>query len=105
LALPAVPAEVSGPDALADLPAPDAVADGVDHADDLVAGDDRRGRVRAQPLHGQEVAVAHAAALDPYAYVTRLRIPRLPRDQAELALPCDLERSVSRHESLLETSI
>ena len=65
LAVAAVAAEPADADALADLPALDALAERRDPAGDLVAGDDREGDARVGALLGQHVAVADAAGLDP----------------------------------------
>ena len=71
VALVVLAAQVADADPLADVPGGHAGADGVDDADDLVAGDDRLGRVGAQPLDGDDVGVADAAALDPEPHLPR----------------------------------
>jgi hypothetical protein len=64
-AVPAVPADA---DALAGFPADDAGADGVDHADQLMARDARVLNAGEQAVFGHRVAVADAAGvyLDPH---------------------------------------
>ena len=90
-------AQVADADALADAPGGHAGADGVDDTDDLVAGNDRLRRVIAQPLTGNDVGVADAAALDPDPHLSRRWLTELPGDQRELPDPGDFERTIGGH--------
>ena len=85
LAVAAVAAEPADADALAGLPALDALADRVDDAGDLVAGDEREGDAREAALLGEHVAVADAAGLDPDEDLAAAGLGHLALDQLEVA--------------------
>jgi hypothetical protein len=82
---------------VADAPCRHARADRVDHADDLVAGDDRLAGVWTNTLDPEEIAVAHAAAENPYADVAGFGFDDVALDQLELTLSRDLKSAVCRH--------
>ena len=68
-AIPAASAEPANAHACAVLPALDVRSDGVDDADDLVAGDSGIGDPRHGALNGEGVAVADAAGVDADSYL------------------------------------
>ena len=65
-----------------------------------MAGNDRLRRVVAQPLTGNDVGVADAAALDPDPHLSRRWLTELPGDQRELPDPGDFERTIGGHDDI-----
>ena len=79
-AVPAVPADRG---ALADLPADDAGADGVNDPGDLVAGHTRVLQAGPRPLLGKRVTVTDATRLDPNSHRPRAGLWDLALDELE----------------------
>jgi hypothetical protein len=95
-----VTTEEAQPDTVADLPGGDIRTYGVDHADDLVTGDDRLAGVGTGTLTGDEIAVADAAGEDTHSDTTWLGVDDLALDELELTLSCDLKSAIRRHGDL-----
>jgi hypothetical protein len=72
-------------------------ADRVDDADDLVSGDDRPAGVGPESFAGNEIAVAHPAGEDTYAYMAGFRFDDVALDQLKLTLSRDLKSPICRH--------
>jgi hypothetical protein len=91
-------------DAVADLPRCDALPDGIDDADNLVARYHRLAGIGTHALDAEHVAVADPAALNPKPDVTGTGRHQLAVHQLELSLSCHLIRAIRRkfpHRNLL----
>ena len=67
-------------------------------AEAVVAGDHGPARVGADTFGPEEIAVAHAAGEDTYAYMAGLGVDDPALDEFELPLSRDLECAIRRHE-------
>jgi hypothetical protein len=92
-----VAAQKADPDAVADFPFGDAVADGVDGADDFVPGHHRPAGIGTHALGGDKVGVADTAGLDAKPHMTGIWFEQLAFHQFELALTRDLKSAICRH--------
>jgi hypothetical protein len=79
------------------MPGRHAGSDGVDDADDLVTGDDRRAGVGTDTLHTEDVAVAYPATEHAHADVAGFGFDELALDQLELMLSGGLDGAICRH--------
>jgi hypothetical protein len=98
LAFAAMTTQETQADAITDLPRGDAVADRVDHADDLVARHDRPTWVVTHALDAKHVAVADPAGMRPEPHVTRagrhrlaIHLPDMRGTSTFRGLPSDLQ--------------
>jgi hypothetical protein len=98
-ALVALTTEVAHADPLTDLPTRHTVADRIDDADDLVAGNDGLAGVGAKSLGGDRVSVTDAATLDSNPDMVRGRVAQLAIDERELPSAGDFIGTIGGHHS------
>ncbi|BCI78650.1 hypothetical protein MTY66_02750 [Mycolicibacterium sp. TY66] len=89
--------EEADADAVTDVPTGDVGADGVDDAHGFMTGYHRQVRVGPLALDGEDVAVAHPAALYAEAHLTRRWLEQGPLHQLEMGLASHLKGAIRRH--------